>query len=145
MNDHCRNLAPEVFAGEAPEPAPDGELALHSPGAVSIPARDDKAAGEGRWYGRILCGRSYCQMADLMAEAGNRLAAPGSRRQSRMMVKAMRHARLALWHAALARASLLMTILFIMFVATAVVAHETRNTVSVYENHLANPSTISES
>ena len=93
----------------------------------------------GRWYGRMLFGRSYPQMTGLIAYARERQGASGSRDTDIMMAKVVRHARFALRHAALARVSLLAIMLSAVLVASVVLAHETRNTVSIYENHLANP------
>jgi hypothetical protein len=53
----------------------------------------------------------------------------------------MRHARFALRHAVLARSALLMLFVFCTLVATVVLAHETRNTESIYQEYLANPKT----
>ena len=141
MTEYCRNLASDAFVAESLEPGLDGELALRPSAATSIPAPGHELPGAGRWYGRILCGRSHRQMTELMAEAGERLAASGSGQQAAMMVKTLRHARFALRHAALARASILAIISFFVLVVSVVLAHETRNTVSIYENYLANPTT----
>lgn len=139
MTDYCRNLASEAFVGEPLEPSLDGEIALRPLGATSGPVAGLDTPGRGRWYGRILCGRCYRRMTDLIAEATEQMAACGSKRQRSMMMKSVRHARSGLRHAALARASVLTIILFLVLVASVILAHETRNTVSIYENHLANP------
>jgi len=139
MTDYRNNLVSEVFIGETIRPGPDGELVLGPRDVASISVPGGESHERSRWYGRILFGPSYQQMTDLIAGAGERRAVSGSRRADALMTKAVRHARLALRHAALARAAILTTILFCMLVAVVVLAHETRNTVSIYESYLGNP------
>jgi len=119
----------------------DGELALHVINATAVLAPARGAAGRflSPLIGRTLYGRSFRPMTELMAEAVEHAVVGGPRNRNIMIVKAMRHARFALRHAVLARAALMALLLFCTLVATVVLAHETRNTESIYQNYLANP------
>lgn len=127
------------MVGDRVRPGPDGELALGPVGPTSVRSQDHGTLVAGGWYGRVLFGRSHPQMMGLIADAREQEEASGSRQTGIMMTKVARHARIALRHAALARLSMFTIILYAVLVASMVLAHETRNTVSIYENYLANP------
>ena len=139
MNDHGQDLVSESRVGDTIRPGPDGELAVGSLGSTSIRLQGHETLVAGGWYGRMLFGRSHLQMTGLIADAREQQEASGSRQTNIMMTKVVRHARIALRHAALARVSMLTIMLYAVLVASMVLAHETRNTVSIYENYLSNP------
>jgi hypothetical protein len=143
MNDYRRHLASDAFMQNPLEASLDGELVLHvvSPTAILTPAPGEAGRFLSHLIGWILYGRSFKPMAELMTEAVGHAVAGGSKNRNIMIVKAMRHARFALRHAVLARSALLMLMVFCTLVATVVLAHETRNTESIYQNYLANPNT----
>jgi hypothetical protein len=143
MNHYSRHVASDAFIQEPLEASLDGELTLHtiSPTAIFLPAPGQTAPSLSRLFGRILYGRSFGPMTELMAEAVEHAVSGTSKNRNIMITKAMRHVRFALRHAVLARAALLTLLMFCTLVATVVLAHETRNTESIYQNYLANPNT----
>ena len=141
MADYSRKFVSEGLLLRSIDASVDGELALSGDSLCDIQSHAPKSMGRGLvgWYGRILYGRSFTPLTDLMTEAMERCSAGiGMDRHARLAL-ATRQARAALRHAALARASLVTIVGFCLFVATVVLAHETRNTQSVYQNYLANP------
>ena len=86
----------------------------------------------------IVYGRASRPMTEVIVEAAHFCRVPNSSFSS-MMSKAARHARIALRHAALARATLLAVVVWCMLVAVTLLAHETHNTERTYQHFIANP------
>ena len=141
MTEYSRKFVSETLLLRPVDASVDGELALRADSLHEIRVSSRKTMGCGLigWYGRILYGRSFAPLTDLMADAKARCSFEIETDRGARLAEATHQARASLRHAALARASLITVIGFCLFVATVVLAHETRNTQSVYQDYLANP------
>lgn len=106
---------------------------------ICVSSRESDIRRSFDWYGRFLYGRHYASVTDVIAMATEACGREGLADQSARFVAVIAHARCALRHMALARLAVATILGFVVFVAAAVLAHETHNTHRIFQRYIDNP------
>lgn len=106
---------------------------------ICLSSRESKVRRPVDWYGRFLYGRHHASLTDVIALAKEACGRESVADQPARFVAVIAHARCALKHLVLARLTVATILGFVVFVAVAVLAHETHNTHRIFQRYVDNP------